>query len=207
MANAIEYTVLRRRLDEIERLVVVVLYVFLVYRFADAVSANPMNVIYLVAEALVMFMVLVRRSTDQISAAPRDWFVAFAGTFASMMVMPGTPVPGLSQAAPVLLYSGMAISLAAKLALRRSFGLVAANRGLKTKGIYGAVRHPMYLGYFLIQSGMLMINFSLWNVALLAIWAALQIFRINAEERVLACDPVYAAHMEKVGYRLVPFVY
>lgn len=207
MAIALQSTAVLRRLDQFERLVVVLLYIFLVYRFADAISANPLNLVYLVTEAVVMIMVLVRRSTTQISAAPRDWFVAFAGTFASMMVMPGTPVPGFSQAAPALLYSGIAISFAAKLALRRSFGLVAANRGLKTTGLYAAVRHPMYLGYFLIQSGMLMINFSLWNAALLSIWAALQIFRINAEERVLSQDPVYAAHMQKVGYRLVPFVY
>lgn len=207
MATAARSIIIRKRLDQIERIVVVVLYIFLLQRFADAVSENPLNAVYLVTEGLVMLMVLVRRSTDQISVAPRDWVVAFAGTLASMLVMPGTPVPSLAGAAPILLYAGIAISLAAKLELRRSFGLVAANRGIKTGSVYAAVRHPMYLGYFLIQAGMLMINFSLWNAMLLSTWAALQIFRINAEERVLSADPDYSAHMKKVGYRLIPFVY
>lgn len=199
--------VIRRRLDGLERVVVVVLFAFLAYRFAPSVGSHPFNIVYLVAELIVMLMVLFRRSTDQISVAPRDWAIGFAGTFASMMMVPEQPVAALSGIAQAVLTTGLIVSVAAKLQLGRSFGLIAANRGLKTTGVYGLVRHPMYLGYFFVQAGALMLNFSVWNVVVLLVWAGMQILRMNAEERVLGGDPVYAAHMERVRYRLIPYAY
>jgi len=198
---------LRTTLDGVERVVVVALYLFLLYRFAAAMVEQPMNGFYLVTEGIVMLMVLCRRATDQISISPKDWFVAFAGTFLSMMIVPGAPIAGLVGLAGILLAIGFAISLGAKLQLRRSFGLVAANRGLKTRGLYAMVRHPMYLGYFFVQSGVLLMNFSIWNVAILSAWAVLQIMRIEAEERMLMRDPVYRDHADRVRYRLLPGVY
>ncbi|CAN0500048.1 unnamed protein product [Phaeothamnion confervicola] len=103
--------------------------------------------------------------------------------------------------------AGFAVSLGAKLSLRRSFGVVAANRGIKKSGLYAVVRHPMYLGYFLTNGGMILLNPSLWNAALLAAWTACQIYRIHAEERMLMQDADYRGHAEKVRFRLLPFVY
>lgn len=197
----------RKILDTAERIIIVALYAFLLHRFAGSLSEQPLNAVFLVIEGIVMLMVIVRRSTDQISLAPRDWLFAFGGTFVLMLLIPGEPIPGLSPVAPIFLFLGMAISLSAKLQLRRSFGIVAANRGLKTTGLYGTVRHPMYLGYFVLYIGMIMLNFSSWNVLLLIVWTSLQIVRIHAEETILSRDADYLAHMRKVQYRLVPFVY
>ena len=97
--------------------------------------------------------------------------------------------------------------MSAKLSLNRSFGIVAANRGVKTGGPYAYVRHPMYLGYFLSQAAILIINFSTWNIVVLSIWAASQVLRIHAEERVLMQDAPYLAHATRVPYRLVPWIY
>jgi protein-S-isoprenylcysteine O-methyltransferase Ste14 len=198
---------LRRHLDGVERGLVVALYVFLLYRFAGAISDNPLNILYLFTEGLVMLMVLCRRSTDQISVAPRDWAVAFGGTFSSMMIMPGTPVAGAFGISTACLLVGTSISLLSKIQLRRSFGLVAANRGLKTEGVYALVRHPMYFGYFLVQGGMLLINFSAWNAAIIAVWSSLQLLRIDAEESMLARDSEYREHMQRVRYKLIPYLY
>jgi len=205
-------TIARRKgvpqfLDRFERVAVVCLYVFLVYRFANAVVEAPINAVYLVTELAVMVMVLCRRSTDHISASPVDWIIAFGGTFAAMMLIPGTRVEGLGPLPEALLFAGIAISFGAKLQLRRSFGIVAANRGVKKTGLYAMVRHPMYLGYFLVQAGMLMLNFGIWNLAVLSLWAVLQIERVRAEERMLSMDPVYRTHMQTTRYRLLPLVY
>ena len=97
--------------------------------------------------------------------------------------------------------------MSAKLSLNRSFGIVAANRGVKTGGPYAYVRHPMYLGYFLSQAAILIMNFSAWNILVLSIWATSQVLRIHAEERVLLRDPSYSAHATRVPYRLVPWIY
>ena len=197
----------RRRLDTLERVFIVGLYIFLLRRFAGAVSHNPLNLIFLISEGLVMLLVLCRRSTEQISASFRDWAVAFAGTLASMMIVPAAPVTNAAGIAEICLFFGIFVSVLAKLQLRRSFGIVAANRGLKTSGVYGLVRHPMYLGYFFVQGGTLLINFNAWNVVVLTMWAWLQLLRVHAEERMLGRDPAYTRHLERVGYRLLPYVY
>jgi protein-S-isoprenylcysteine O-methyltransferase Ste14 len=198
---------MRRILDAVERVVVLTLFVLLLYRFLQSAQQNWMTVVYLVGEGLVVLMLLLRRSTDQISVAPRDWLLAFTGTFASMLIYPGRRLDALGPLAALLLLGGIAISVSAKLSLNRSFGIVAANRGVKTGGPYAYVRHPMYLGYFLSQAAILIMNFTAWNLLVLSIWAASQVLRIHAEERVLLRDPSYSAHASRVPYRLVPGVY
>ena len=117
-------------LDHGERLVVVLLYCFLVYRFAGAVAEAPINLVYLFAELIVMLMVLCRRSAERISTAPVDWIIAFGGTFASMLLVPGERIEAVGSLPETMLFVGIGISFAAKLQLRRSFGIVAANRGI-----------------------------------------------------------------------------
>ena len=49
---------------------------------------------------------------------------------------------------PTLVGDGQPSSaMAAKFSLARSFGLAPANRGVKSRGAYAFLRHPMYLGY------------------------------------------------------------
>ncbi|UUL83850.1 methyltransferase family protein [Sphingomonas qomolangmaensis] len=197
-----------QRLDAIERIAITVIYAFLLYRFAGSVGDNRFNLAYLVAEGLVVVMVLCRRSTDQISIAPADWAVAFGGSFVGMMLVPANPLPGvLAWAAPAVVTVGLVVSMLAKLQLRRSFGIVAANRGIKTRGVYALVRHPMYLGYFLVYFGTVAMNVTIWNIVVVGLWTGLQLVRIAAEERLLRTDPAYQQHSRLVRYRLLPGIY
>jgi protein-S-isoprenylcysteine O-methyltransferase Ste14 len=199
----------RLKLDFLERALIVGLYAFLLTRFASATPSNPLNLFYLVTEGLVMLLVLTRRSTDQISVSMRDWSVAFSGTFLPMLVVPGVqPLFGPTVViGGFSLFVGFTLSVWAKLQMRRSFGIVAANRGLKTAAPYNLIRHPMYLGYLLSQLGFLSLNLNAWNAMLLTAWTCLQVARIHAEERILISDPVYRRHIARVRYRLVPLVY
>lgn len=194
----------RLLLDGVEKVAVVALFAWLCLRFAGSLQDQPANLIFLISEGVVALMVLLRRSTDQISLNPVDWIIGVGGTMLPMLV---NPSGGGWGGGAVLLLAGLAFSLVAKLTLGRSFGVVAANRGVKRGGIYATVRHPMYLGYFVIYVGVLLVNPSLWNGALLLAWAGLQIARIQAEERVLMLDPAYRDHAERVRFRLVPFIY
>jgi protein-S-isoprenylcysteine O-methyltransferase Ste14 len=96
------------------------------------------------------------------------------------------------------------VHLAAKLTLRRSFGVIAANRGVKLSGPYRIVRHPMYLGYMLTQAALIVSGPSLRNCLLVACCWTLQVARILAEERVLRADARYADLMRTTPHRLVP---
>lgn len=103
--------------------------------------------------------------------------------------------------------AGIAIELGAKLSLGRSFGLVPANRGVKTGGAYRLVRHPMYLGYAIAQSGVLLGLASLRNLIIVAGACALLGARAYLEEKVLERDAGYRAYQERVRWRVLPLIY
>lgn len=162
----------------------------------------------IVSESAVLFFVLIRRFTNEVSARPSDWLVALLGTATPLVVQPtGTSAIVPAAACALLMLLGILVQVAAKLTLRRSFGAVAANRGVKVSGPYRFVRHPMYAGYFLTQIGFLLAHPTLWNAVVYSAAFAFQIWRILAEERVLNHDASYRQFAILVPYRLVPRVY
>ena len=171
-------------------------------------SGNIVSLVLLLSESSVVVFVVIRRYTSDVSVQPLDWLIALLGTTAPLLVRPtgGEPLVPLSVCAPLML-AGMVLQVAAKFALSRSFGVVAANRGVKIGGPYRLVRHPMYAGYVMTQIAFLLTNPSAWNAAVYGFALACQIGRILAEERVLVRDPSYRAFAAAVPYRLVPRVF
>ncbi|RMD89776.1 MAG: isoprenylcysteine carboxylmethyltransferase family protein [Alphaproteobacteria bacterium] len=197
----------QRWLDGGEQIVVLGLYVWLVARLwpENFAADNWYPLLLLLSEGLVVFLLLIRRRTERISSRPRDWIIAFAGTFLSLLVEGGhTPLAPILGAA--LMLCGIFVHVGAKLSLWRSFGVVAADRGVRTGGLYALVRHPMYAGYMLSHIGFLLIVPTLWNLVLyLMVWTLL-LARIHAEEQVLATSPAYRHYMKRVRHRLLPGV-
>jgi protein-S-isoprenylcysteine O-methyltransferase Ste14 len=75
-------------------------------------------------------------------------------------------------------------------------------------GVYGFVRHPMYLGADLMFIGSPLLLGSLWGLALGVGLVLLLAFRIVGEERMLVDDlEGYAEYCRKVRHRLLPFVW
>ena len=58
---------------------------------------------------------------------------------------------------------GLAIVIAGKMTLGRSFGLMPANRGIVSSGVYRIVRHPIYLGYLITHVAFIFANPSAWK--------------------------------------------
>jgi protein-S-isoprenylcysteine O-methyltransferase Ste14 len=197
-----------RALDLVEQVTVTGLYCWLVARMwpEDFSPSNWFAILLLMSEGLIVALLLVRRPTEHISRRLGDWAMAVMGTFVVLLVAPGGPainaVLGLS-----LMLAGLVVHLGAKLSLWRSFGLVAANRGVKTKGLYAMVRHPMYAGYMLSHAGFLLSSPSWWNLAIYAMAWTLLIARIEAEEKTLRGDAQYTDYMQRVRYRLAPGLY
>jgi len=191
--------------DRVERFVLIGLLGLLAYRLVPDVASNPVNLLYLVSETMVIIMVTFRRTANEISRRSADWAIGFAGTLLPLIVVRSDGA--VLADGSMLLLLGFGVAVSAKLSLRRSFGVVAANRGVRTGGLYGLVRHPMYLGYFLTHLGFLLTNPVLWNAAVYVAWTACQLYRIRAEERVLSGDTAYEAFARRTRYRLVPFVY
>jgi protein-S-isoprenylcysteine O-methyltransferase Ste14 len=102
---------------------------------------------------------------------------------------------------------GLAVHLSAKFALRRSFGVVAANRGVKVSGPYRLVRHPMYTGSLITMGALLLDAFCLSRLALWLALLATLLVKSRFEERLLRERfPEYAEYMKRTK-RLVPLLF
>ena len=97
--------------------------------------------------------------------------------------------------------AGLALWVWAFANLSRSYGIVAANKGLVTSGPHPLVRHPLYAACLVGGLG-LMQSFSFRNLLVDTIAVALQLVRITAEERHLASHE-YAFYGDRVRWRLV----
>ncbi|HEY1449027.1 MAG TPA: methyltransferase [Caulobacteraceae bacterium] len=202
---------LERRLGRVadlgERAISVVLYASLAVRVAAVSVRQPWELAILLPEGLVVVFMILRRRPTAVTTRPWDWLIALIGTASPMLVAPG----GQSLIPPLLgvvvIFGGLGFSVWAKLSLRRSFGLAAANRGLVSTGAYGLVRHPIYAGYLLSDVGFLLMNPTARNLGLYALAVGLVLARIRAEERLLDLDPLYAAFKARVRYRLAPGLY
>jgi protein-S-isoprenylcysteine O-methyltransferase Ste14 len=198
----------KRILDLIEQIAVVLLYAWMTFRLwpSELSATDWYPLLILPSEGLVVALLLIRRRTDRISTNMWDWSLAAIGTTMVLLIdRGGAPVLGLL--GPYLMVLGLVIHVGAKISLWRSFGLVAANRGLRLSGLYSVVRHPMYAGYIVSHVGFLLAAPALWNVAVYAVAWAVMIARIYAEERVLSEDANYNTYKTTVRYRLVPRVF
>ena len=75
-------------------------------------------------------------------------------------------------------------------------------------GLYGVVRHPMYMVTVFLFLAMPLVLGSLISFAILLFYIPIIIKRILNEEQVLAEGlPGYRKYMKKVKYRLIPFVW
>ncbi len=142
-------------------------------------------------------------------ARERDWtplsiVTAMFGTFyyIAFRMDPGVHLIPETVAVGVQI-TGILIQISAKLTLRRSFGLLPANRGVVVGGPYRIVRHPMYLGYAIRDIGFLLPNFGVQNLAVLALHLGLQFCRIVREERMLSKDNAYQDYTRRVRYRVI----
>jgi protein-S-isoprenylcysteine O-methyltransferase Ste14 len=200
----------RLDLDLFEKAVVAACLGLLAVRLVPGAlqSGAYLNILLLVSESLVVLFVLIRRRTTTISRRGFDWLFGFAGTFAPLLVISAERAPVVPiEVCAALLMGGLCLDLWAKLTLRRSFGIVAANRGVKIRGPYRLVRHPMYAGYMLTHLGFFLSGPNLWNGCIYGLVLGLHVVRILAEERVLNRDPAYRELSARVHYRLAPFVF
>ena len=77
-----------------------------------------------------------------------------------------------------------------------------------TTGLYGHVRHPMYMGALVLMIGVPLALGSLWGLAVVALNMPVLVWRILDEEKFLKHElPGYTEYAQKVRYRLVPHLW
>lgn len=107
---------------------------------------------------------------------------------------------------------GVGLGLAQLVVIQNSYAAatitVEADQQVVSTGLYGLVRHPMYVGTVIMMLGTPLALDSYWG--LLAIVLALPVLaiRIEDEEKLLRQElDGYDEYMQKVHYRLVPGVW
>jgi len=74
-------------------------------------------------------------------------------------------------------------------------------------GLYGVVRHPMYMSTLFLFLAMPLVLGSVISFAVMLIYIPIIVMRIRNEEKVLAKGlPGYEEYMRKVKYRIIPFI-
>ena len=161
--------------------------------------------LFSVSEMLIVIFYVFRNKPKTISIQFSDWFIAFMGTSAPLLLRPD--VWGVIPDARFMITIGAMLQLMSMISLNRSFAIVASKREIKTTRMYRIVRHPLYASYFLIFLGYLLSNTTLANGVIVLVTIFFLCLRMVREEQHLALDPVYLDYMLKVRYRLLPYVY
>ena len=85
---------------------------------------------------------------------------------------------------------------------------VEADQPLVSTGLYGVVRHPMYLGALIMMAGMPPALDSLWGLVVVTVALPVLAARVLDEEKMLRQElPGYPEYASRVRKRLVPGVW
>jgi len=165
-------------------------------------TGAPVPLILLVRNSTLMLLFLARRPPKEASTSVKEWSVVLVSTLSGFLFVGGTIVAeGL--ALPLMVVSAILMTVSI-LALGRSFGIVPANRGIKSGGPYRIVRHPIYSCYVLFDIGYLMGAPTIHNgVIFIAVVVSLYM-RARYEEKFLRADPAYLAYARQTRSMFLP---
>lgn len=184
-------------------------YLFFVYAHVVTMFENGfrLSLALLVGfESIMIGFVLARRDSTEVDFSPLAVIAGLAGSFMALGFRPAGGAEDLLLG-QVVQIGGILLQVVASVSLGRSFGLIPANRGIKTAGMYRLVRHPLYFSYLITQSGYMLNNRSIANVIVFAIGIGFQVLRIRYEEQLLTGDVEYQRYTERVRWHLVPGVW
>ncbi len=163
-----------------------------------------------IAQSLVVgFLFLVRKPAAAVDESLRHQAVALAAFLSGVAFLgaPATADPLLLGISRGVTFASNVLGIVTLANLGRSFGVLIAFREVRTGGLYSVVRHPMYGTDILLRVGYLVSHFVPLTALLFGVSAACYVYRAVLEERFLAARPEYRAYMEKVRYRLIPYVF
>ncbi len=185
--------------------------VFFIFFFMAALrgfqqSDSILSLGIVAVNGLMLALYCLRREANAVIDFPFAWIIGFTGSLLPLLFRPSHTgmLPWLSAAGHYVQVIGLAAIGGALLSLNRSFGIVAANRGIQHGGLYRIVRHPLYASEIIFFCGYALSNQSLSNFLILMAIIAAQYSRIRIEENFLKNDPAYALYMAKTPHRLIP---
>ena len=196
--------------DTAARSVVIALFTVMAVRLGldYAQTGKLTGLLLLASEALVVVLTVLRRSPASVNRSHRARVLTALSMLGPPLVRP-TMGEGVAPELTTVLVSaaGLLVVIVGKMSLGRSFGLMPANRGIVSTGLYRSVRHPIYLGYLVTHVAFVAANPTLWNTLLLMAADTALLARAVCEERTLAQDDAYRRYQQVVRWRILPGVF
>lgn len=193
--------------DLAARATIIVLFSMMAVRFGtDFLQTGRITGLFLLlSEAIVVVLTLVRRPPRLVDRSMRARILTVVSVLGPPLLAPGAAA-ALAPEAMTVAFScaGLAIVIAGKITLGRSFALLPANRGVVSTGLYRVVRHPIYMGYLVTHVAFLVASPTWWNIAALVVADGALLARAVCEEETLARDPEYRDYMTRVRWRVAP---
>jgi protein-S-isoprenylcysteine O-methyltransferase Ste14 len=169
------------------------------------------SVLMLAMNFLLILFYLLRRRSKAVASDAVSVVLGHVGTWLPNFFDVASPDyppvhPSVAWPCTFAMVISLWVSLLGYLSLGRSWGILPANRGVKTEGLYRFVRHPIYASYFLFDWAYVLTapsprNWAVVTMVTLALYA-----RARLEERILRQDPAYAAYAEKTRAMFIPGV-
>jgi len=179
------------------------------YRYKHFQIGVPLIAAMLNYLILVITMVM-RRPPKRVTPNPWYWLLAFVASywlsFTVFLLQKGRPLvaSSITDAIAVL---GLLVVIWARLSLGRNIGFVPAQRELVHTGAYAYMRHPVYTGVLFTHLAFVLHAYSPLNALLMCLGVFWFIpVKSLVEEDFLCHDPQYAAYMQRVRARWIPFV-
>jgi protein-S-isoprenylcysteine O-methyltransferase Ste14 len=196
--------------DTAARTVVIALFTMMAVRLGmDYMQTGRLTGLLLLAsEALVVVLTVFRRAPAHVDRSAEARVLTAISMFGPPLVRP-TGSEGIAPEIATVAVSaaGLLMVIAGKLSLGRSFGLMPANRGIVSSGLYRLVRHPIYMGYLITHFAFVAANPTMWNLGLLVTADLALMARAVCEERTLARDPEYREYQQMVRWRVLPGIF
>jgi len=172
-------------------------------------AGRLLNQLLAVCFSLLVIVLYFLRSapTARAKSMPAN-VLAIAGTFLPLIfvLLPNPPrlIPALLIASNIVIVVGMIFACYALATLGRSFSITPGSRRLVQSGPYRLVRHPLYVGEFVICFGVVLAAPTAIKLAVLVLHCCIQIYRALREEELLAASfPEYAGYARRTP-RFVP---
>jgi len=179
------------------------------YRWQHFHHGLPLVASVLNTLILVITMV-IRRPPKRVTPNPWYWLLAFVASywlvFIIFFLQKGRPLV-TDWITDLISILGLLVVIWARLSLGRNIGFVPAQRELVHTGAYGYMRHPVYTGVLLTHIAFVLRAYSPVNATLMGLGVFCFIpVKSLVEEDFLRADPQYAAYMQRVRGRWIPYV-
>ena len=167
------------------------------------------EVSFMVQNILMLGFILIRIEHKSLNKNVFHQVVALFAFFSGVAFMGQEPSGGevANAVSSWVIFFANILGAVALLNLGKSFGILIALRKVKTGGVYGIVRHPMYGADILLRIGFVISHFNTFTVLLFIVSAGAYVARASYEEKFLSQEPEYREYMKNVRYRFIPYVY